>query len=94
MAKGLQYCHANDIVHCDLKPDNILLNLSSDNKIVDLKLADFGFAFKASIDRKSGDDSRGTLIYSAPEMLWEDEKFGSKVDTWSLGVILHEMLSG
>lgn len=43
---------------------------------------------------KGGDDSKGTLIYCAPEMLVYGKKFDKKIDSWSMGVILHEMLTG
>ena len=57
-------------------------------------MADFGFAFLTSDQREGGDDSRGTLQYSAPEMLYEGEAFDKRIDLWALGIIIHEILTG
>lgn len=45
IASGLYKCHQSGVVHCDLKPANILINIDNKLNITDLKIADFGFAF-------------------------------------------------
>ena len=88
------YCHLQGIVHCDLKLANILIDVDSEDKISSLKIADFGFAFLTTDIQEGGDDSKGTLRYAAPEMLYEEEKFDKRIDVWALGIIIHEILTG
>ena len=84
---GIKYLIENNILHRDIKPQNILL--TKDNVI---KIADFGFAryFK-------GNDMIETLcgspLYMAPEIM-RDKKYTHKADLWSVGVIMYEMLTG
>ncbi len=80
LAKTLQYVHEKDIIHHDIKPDNILF--TEDRRI---KITDFGMA------NKSG----GTLRYMSPEALgWETgAKKDARVDIYALGVTLLELLT-
>lgn len=48
IAKGLEYCHDNNIIHKDLKPENILVNVRFDRRVNEVKIADFGLACKRS----------------------------------------------
>lgn len=78
------------VVHRDLKPENLLLQYKdSDSQI---KIADFGFAKKATSDQ-SLKTVCGTPGYVAPELLFL-EKYGTKADMWSLGVITYILLGG
>ena len=86
LASALQYLRSKDIAHMDLKPQNILLQGSS------LKLADFGFAQKLSLDQTET-SVRGSPLYMAPEIVL-DRKYDAKADLWSVGVILYECLFG
>ncbi|KAL9178277.1 hypothetical protein ACHAXT_001705 [Thalassiosira profunda] len=87
---ALSYMSERGIVHRDLKPENLLLQYKhSDSEI---KIADFGFAKKATNDH-SLDTMCGTPGYVAPEIL-NRETYGTKVDMWSMGVILFIMLGG
>jgi serine/threonine protein kinase len=92
IAKGIEYLHegcASPIIHCDIKPDNILLDDKNNPKI-----ADFG------ISRLLGDEQlhttvtnvRGTRGYIAPEWLHGDRRIDTKVDVYSFGVVLLEMI--
>tara|TARA_Y100000588_G_C13767162_1_gene716564 strand:- start:7 stop:666 length:660 start_codon:yes stop_codon:yes gene_type:complete len=81
---GVKYLHLNDIIHCDLKPDNILLNIK-DKNIINIKIADFGLVFEKH-NHKS--NNYGCPIYMAP-----DKKFTEKYDIYSLGVIFFEILN-
>ena len=84
---ALDFMHSNNIIHCDLKCSNILLD-SNTGKI---KLSDFGSAKEIDNDNIKG--LIGTLPWCAPEILC-NKNYGSKVDIWSLGCCLIEMLSG
>ncbi|XP_056463740.1 serine/threonine-protein kinase ULK3 [Gadus macrocephalus] len=86
IACALQYLHGRNISHLDLKPQNILLSGSV------LKLSDFGFAaYMSPWDEQSA--LRGSPLYMAPEMVCR-RQYDSRVDLWSVGVILYEALFG
>ncbi|XP_072320826.1 serine/threonine-protein kinase ULK3 isoform X2 [Eucyclogobius newberryi] len=86
IACALQFLHEKNISHLDLKPQNILLSGSV------LKLADFGFAqYMTPWDEQSV--LRGSPLYMAPEMVCR-RQYDSRVDLWSMGVILYEALFG
>lgn len=90
--RALQYLHAKprSIVHCDLKPENVLL--SSSDSFPQVKLCDFGFA--KIIGEKSFRRSLvGTPAYLAPEVL-KSKSYNRSLDMWSVGVILYVSLSG
>ncbi|VDM32138.1 unnamed protein product [Hydatigera taeniaeformis] len=89
LAFALHYLYERNIVHMDIKPQNILLTTSVPPV---LKLADFGFA-KSLEKPVRMDEIRGSLLYMAPEIF----KFGvyeKACDLWSVGVILFECLFG
>nr|CAB3264283.1 serine/threonine-protein kinase D1 [Phallusia mammillata] len=87
---ALRYLHRQNIVHCDLKPENVLL--SSNDPFPQLKLCDFGFA--RIIGQKSFRRSVvGTPAYLAPEVL-KKECYNRSLDMWSVGVIVYVSLSG
>lgn len=87
---ALAYMHSKGIAHRDLKPENLLLqNKHSDSEI---KIADFGFA-KHTKDDHSLATMCGTPGYVAPEIL-KKERYGTKVDMWSMGVIMFIMMGG
>eukprot|EP00108_Taenia_solium_P004879 TsM_000304500 transcript=TsM_000304500 gene=TsM_000304500 len=89
LAFALHYLYERNIVHMDIKPQNVLLTTSVPPV---LKLADFGFAKSLEKPVKM-DEIRGSLLYMAPEIF----KFGvyeKACDLWSVGVILFECLFG
>ncbi|XP_054423841.1 sperm motility kinase 4A-like [Pteronotus mesoamericanus] len=87
MVSALHYCHGKGIAHRDLKPQNMLLD-----RHLNIKVADFGFSRNFRDYRLS--TFCGTLSYMAPEVLRRQIYDGPKADVWSLGVILHEMVTG
>lgn len=88
--EAIEYCHKHNIVHRDLKPENLLLINETDDSSI--KIADFGFAKKAT-SPKCLKTQCGTPGYVAPEVL-EGELYGTQADMWSLGVITFILLGG
>lgn len=90
---ALRDLHVRNIVHCDLKPENVLLSsLSSECGFPQIKLCDFGFA--RIIEEKSFRRSVvGTPAYLAPEVLL-NKGYNRSLDMWSVGVVVYVSLSG
>src|SRR5436190_3711806 len=87
MCAGVAYLHDHGIVHRDLKPGNVF----SDEGTV--KIGDYGLAKFISCSRRSGQtESVGTVHYMAPEIA--NGRYGREIDTYALGIILFEMLTG
>lgn len=89
IALALQFLWSNNVAHMDLKPQNILLS-SSVNPV--LKIGDFGFA-QHILEGTELHTLRGSPLYMAPEIICK-RKYDSRVDLWSIGVILYECLFG
>ncbi|XP_057544589.1 serine/threonine-protein kinase ATG1t isoform X1 [Amaranthus tricolor] len=90
LGTGLRILQSHQIVHRDLKPENILLS-SSDSGVL-LKIADFGFS-RILISGDYAEFVCGSPLYMAPEMLGF-QRYDHKVDMWSIGAILFELLNG
>ncbi|EDO35402.1 predicted protein [Nematostella vectensis] len=88
--RAIEFIHRHNIIHRDVKPENILVSRSG---IV--KLCDFGFARTlASGQGEAYTDYVATRWYRAPELLVGDTKYGRAVDVWAVGCLLAEMLTG
>ncbi|MCS7481766.1 protein kinase [Umezawaea endophytica] len=89
LADALAYVHANDVVHRDVKPSNILLDTDGD-----AYLADFGLARLTGSTRLTGTgEMMGTAAYLAPEQV-RGRDLGPPVDVYALGLVLLECLTG
>jgi MAP/microtubule affinity-regulating kinase len=87
---GIAYCHAKNIVHRDLKLENILLESATNN----VKIIDFGFALLLKSPEQRLRIFCGTPSYMAPELIMGKEYSGFSTDMWALGVVLFGMLVG
>ena len=84
---GIKEIHLNNLIHRDLKPDNLFI--SKDYKI---KIGDFGISKKLINSLKYANTGNGTYNYMAPEMI-NGQKYNKKVDIWALGCILYELFT-
>ncbi|XP_020675984.1 serine/threonine-protein kinase ATG1c isoform X2 [Dendrobium catenatum] len=90
LASGLYVLRENNLVHRDLKPQNLLLSSSNENSV--LKIADFGFA-RSLQPRGLAETLCGSPLYMAPEIM-QLKKYDAKADLWSVGTILFQLVVG
>lgn len=88
IARGLQKAHERGIVHCDIKPANVMC--TGDGVV---KILDFGIARLSDVAVTQNVGAVGTLSYMSPEQALGDT-MDHRSDLWSLGVVLYEMLAG
>ena len=86
---GLAHAHENGIIHRDIKPSNILLELNAEPKI-----GDFGLARPIGNKIEEGEEIFGTPHYTAPEVVDDPHSVDYRADIFSVGVLLHELLTG
>lgn len=100
-AEGVAEAHARGIVHRDIKPSNLHVTRATDGSSL-LKVLDFGIS-KATLKLDSGTDAPsltetnatlGSPQYMSPEQLRSSKDVDARTDVWSLGLILHKLLTG
>mmetsp|Transcript_45887 Transcript_45887/g.33647 ORF Transcript_45887/g.33647 Transcript_45887/m.33647 type:complete len:109 (-) Transcript_45887:677-1003(-) len=84
----MQLMHQCGIVHCDLKPENVLFTSKKCEKV---KIVDFGSCCRWEENYYTYIQSRS---YRAPEVILRYEKYDGKIDVWSLGCIVSELYTG
>jgi hypothetical protein len=82
----VQYLHKNQIIHRDLRPDNIMIKMDGKNNRF-IKICDFGLIAIHKIAQQSHTKDRGHMRYAAPEVL-NGRNYDTKADIYSLGIIL------
>ncbi len=89
---GLEYAHSRDIVHCDIKPENILLTLETTGWVA--RISDFGIArlVQKTGGRGTGRGYTGSPAYMAPERFYG--RYSHASDLYAVGVLLFELLVG
>ncbi|XP_078182463.1 RAF-like serine/threonine-protein kinase 20 [Carex rostrata] len=92
-AFGMEYLHSKNIVHFDLKCDNLLVNLKDQTRPI-CKVGDFGLS-KIKRNTLVSGGVRGTLPWMAPELLnGSSNRVSEKVDVFSFGIVMWEILTG
>ncbi|KAH9395261.1 hypothetical protein TYRP_020823, partial [Tyrophagus putrescentiae] len=86
IASGMHYLHHHRIIHRDLKSPNVLISFNDT-----LKISDFGTSRRWTDDRSTKMTFAGTVAWMAPEII-RNEPCSEKVDVWSFGVLLWELL--
>ena len=87
--QGLLDLHKMNIIHRDIKSDNILVKANGE-----IKLADFGYAVVLTEQQKGRQSKVGTVCWMAPELIEGGGEYCNKVDVWSLGIFAIELAMG
>jgi serine/threonine-protein kinase len=90
---AVAYAHAKDVLHRDIKPDNVLLARPGPPQPEDVRLSDFGIARLAHERTVQATGFLGTPTYMPPEM-FETGLIGAVSDVYAVGIVLYELLAG
>nr|CAH7766814.1 unnamed protein product [Callosobruchus chinensis] len=89
VTRAVAYCHYNNIIHRDVKPENVLVS-----NLGVVKLCDFGFARLIANMNEACTEYVATRWYRAPELLVGDLNYSSPVDVWAIGCLFAEIMTG
>ena len=81
--------HRENIIHRDIKSDNILVKETGE-----IKMADFGYAVVLTQQQKGRQSKVGTVCWMAPELIEGRGEYDNKIDVWSLGIFAIELAEG
>ena len=87
LSRAVYFCHANYILHRDIKPNNLLIAASGE-----LKLADFGLARSFSNPYVAMSTNVITMWYRPPELFFGAKHYAGAVDIWSVGMVMAELV--
>ncbi|MBN1140055.1 MAG: serine/threonine protein kinase, partial [Anaerolineae bacterium] len=93
LCEGLAHAHAHGVVHCDLKPANVLFDERGRARLADFGIAHVPAELSSRSWRTDTGFAAGTLCYMSPEQT-EGVRDDPRVDVYALGVLLYEMLAG
>ncbi|XP_024523510.1 serine/threonine-protein kinase HT1-like [Selaginella moellendorffii] len=94
VATGMAWLHSKNVIHRDLKPQNILVG-EEDNDLVSIRIADFGVSrpdFISSLISEAT-PKQGTRNFMAPEV-WTSERYTKKADVYSYGMLSYQLVTG
>jgi len=97
IAEAIAHCHAQGVVHRDLKLENVMLSGTDPNAV---KVVDFGLAIVVPLQSDGSmvedliDDSAGTQAYKPPEVCAKGAYSPLKIDTWAAGIVVFSLVSG
>jgi serine/threonine-protein kinase len=92
--KALAYAHQNNVIHRDIKPDNILIDDDRNVKILDFGIAQFYEEEIKPADQTTVGTVMGTYNYMSPEQRDSSDNVTAKSDIYSVGVVMYELLTG
>ena len=92
IAAGMAYLYSHDVLHRDLKPDNILIDEYLHPKISDFGLSKITFNLSASMNKQSQAGIKGTPAYMAPEIL-SSEKYSKLSDVYAFSFVVYEIVT-
>lgn len=92
LSSAVAFAHCESVVHCDLKPDNILVDRNGKVTVTDFGLAVRLDRLEELADRPSW--SPGTIGYCAPEIIVSRDSASPAVDIYSMGAVLHKLMTG
>ena len=90
IAKGMGYAHNRNVIHKDIKPQNIMVKEDGQIKIMDFGISE---SVRTSMSRIRNSSSSGTLVYMSPEQI-KGADLGPEADIYAFGAMLYELLSG
>lgn len=89
IADAIGFIHSADLIHYDIKGDNILVTTAGDRPLA--KIVDFGLAITII---ETHENIAGTIRYMSPEMITQNQAIDYRADLYSLGIVLYRMLAG
>ncbi|KAI7020460.1 hypothetical protein D0867_05514 [Hortaea werneckii] len=88
LQRAIYFCHANGVLHRDIKPNNLLIAANGE-----IKLADFGLARAMADPYQPMTYDTVTIWYRPPELFFQAQHYGGAVDIWSCGCVFAELIS-